>query len=418
MSRRARRSSLTLPPTYFFRRTRLAPYPYIRVEECHVMGKRSRFGSRYARLARNIYSAAMTARAARKFGNQLKARRVQKQAQQQWLPISNTQTKTKRKRKTQSVKPIGAGTSNSYNVVKYKPMKGYKNLRQDTMQDVWRISNRFYFTSLMGSQGAHQLWDWESVAPGSLTTQTRNGILTRQHVNELMAKCVRTRFEINDAFVPETASSIAELWLDRFDCTTLFTNQSPGSVVITIYDCIARKQGSTLPRTDWDQGINMEEGQDVSDPTALGSKPTDSKYFNANWKISKITKIELATGRSHEHTYKFSYHGKLPIATTWNALTAYTNLAGLTHNQMIVMHGMPIDNTNAYAQVGGSEVSIDQTKIVGVSNYNFYTRMRLKKQPKIYGSSVLPTTAQMGAAYIQSENDQSVINSFIATNFG
>lgn len=364
-----------------------------------------RGAARTAQVGFKLYS---DARNKRRRSNYPVAQRTRKRTKQ-----NNSYTRTKKK--TQIVQAIGSGTSNSMNIVRYKPMKGYNNLKQDTMQDVWRISNRFYFTSLVGQQGAHQLWDWEVAPIGSLLTQTRNGILTRLHVNDLMAKCVRTRLEVLDTFLPEATNSIAELWLDRFDCSTMFTNQGPGSVVITIYDCIARKQTSTLPRTDWDQGINMEDGIDQSDPTALGAKPTDSKYFNAHWKITKRTKIELATGRSHEHTYKFSYNGKLPLLSTWNS--NFLNLPGLTHNQMIVMHGMPVDNTNAYTQAGASEVSLDQTKIVGVSNYNFYTRFRTKKQPKIWGNTVLPTTGAMGAAFIQSENDQTVLNSFLTTNF-
>lgn len=234
-----------------------------------------------------------------------------------------------------------------------------------------------------------------------------------------MTACVRTRADFDNAFKLDAAqkSSIGELWLDRFEASTLFTNQGPGALVITVFDVIARKTSSTLPRTDWDQGINMEEGMDSSDPITLGAKPTDSKYFNSNWKITKTTKIELPTGRSHEHKYKFDYKGKLPISDTWNSASTFANLPGITHNQMIVMHGMPTDNTNSYTQIAGSEVSVDQTKVVGICTYSFYTRFRTRKTPKITGNTTLPLTATMGAAYIQSENDQSVVNSFTATNF-
>lgn len=328
------------------------------------------------------------------------------------------QKKLKINRKFENVAPQATGMSFSRCVVKYPQMKGFTGALKMAPTDIYRISDRFYYTSLVGEQGAHNLYHY--VANGVVPAHT--GVLTVQHIQTLIARMVRTSGDAESTFGSKIGASLQRIWLNKMTVNTMYTNQGPGTMVMYIYDCIANSAKATLPRTDWDIGIDQAEGnsawQDVSSGANFGSRPQENEYFNKMWKVKKVSRIELHTGGSHQHNFSFSYNGLLPIEEVGDRPITNNAIKGVTCNQLLIIHGTPVDNTNAFAlNTGSSEVSIDQTKVVGTTTCTVYTKMLSSKAKKIYSTNQLPDSAALVAAFVQSEKDQAIVNSFITTNF-
>lgn len=321
--------------------------------------------------------------------------------------------------KYQNVKSPGTGLSYSTSRLVYPRMKKLNTILKITApQDVYRISDRFYYTSLIGQQGAHNLWNW--TANG--ITGANDGLLTHEHITDLMARCVRTDSGSEAYLGLKTGAQDRQIWLDKLHVKTLYTNCGQGTVVMYLFDCIAKDAKATIPRTDWDLGIDMAEGNaawaDATNAGAFGSMPTENTYFNKMWKIIKTVRVEIHSGGSHQHEFTFSYNGLLPLIEQQAGISNTARHKGVTVNQLMIMHGMPVDNTNAFAAIGTSEVSIDQAKIVGVTTHTAYARIVTRKPTKYYATNGLPTSGTMVNAFIQSEKAQTVLNSFAPTNWG
>lgn len=329
---------------------------------------------------------------------------------------SRTKTKTKT-RKFQNVPSVSTGLSYSKCLVKYKQMKGFATATKTAARDVFRVSDRFYATSLIGQQGAHNIY--HQIPNGIVADNT--GLLTLEHLKNLMAQCVRLDVNTENTFGVTPGKSNQKLWLDKLEVKTLYTNQGPGTVVMYIYDCIANSDRSSTPRVDWDVGLDDAEGTgvytDSSTSANFGGRPTEMPFFNRCWKIKKISRIELHTGGSHQHTFTFNYNGLLPSQALLDDVGS-NNIRGITCNQLLITHGVPVDNTNAFAlNAGSSDVSIDQTKVVGTTTATAYTRLITSKPRKVYAINQLPPSNVMLNAFIQSEKDQTILNSFTTTNF-
>lgn len=331
---------------------------------------------------------------------------------------SKSKTKTKTSANPLVNKPIMApdnGLSFSACKIKYPAMKGYMAVKRNTNQDVWSSTHRFYKTSPIGQQAAFSLYDHLN----STISANKPGLLTDNHFERLMEDCVRTTTAQQD-YYGITLHDDPLLWLDYMEVETIFTNQSPGLVILTLFDCVCRDAKAIDPYNDWNSGIQQAEGSgtlnDPTDPTIYGGLPYEAKLFNSRWRIKKTTMIELPTGRSHRHIMRFDYHGRLPMTEVRSS--EGQTYKGITQNLLAVIRGIPVDNTNAYAPVAGSEVSTDQVKVIGVSTNRCYTRLSSAKQKKVYREQGLPLTGGMGAAYIQSENAQQVVNSYTVGNWG
>lgn len=315
-------------------------------------------------------------------------------------------------------KQPGAGLSFTASKLSYPAQKGWKAAVKQSYRDVQIYNTSGIIRSSLGAQGV-------ACIQGTQTTPTidgteRRGFLYPSQALALYSQSLNTTAAYDATFAANTAARNFKYYCDGVSTTTLLTNQSPSTIVLTLYDVVARDDVSDNPVLDWSAGITYEQGvfPGSTTPTVWGAKPTDILFFNKRWKIIKSHKIEMPTGRCHQHKFNFNYKGSIPMVDENFTGTPTVNAhKGITCNTLAIVHGVPIDDKNQHGPSGDPDttlVSLDQVKLSFVTCTKFFMRFNSAKPKKYYSSSGLPST---GASwFVQSENTQEVLNTITATN--
>lgn len=190
-----------------------------------------------------------------------------------------------------------------------------------------------------------------------------------------------------------TTGNARKYWLDFLSWTNEYTlvNQMPGMAKVEFYDVICKRRNANDPIVTWLVGLQQSGGIDpVQETTAqIGSKPTDSAFFNDNWKVLKHSTVFLQTGATHIH--KFTHHAnkKMNVATiNEDNLQGIQNLPGITTFTIMVLNGLPIDDNPALTT--GTNVTTDLCKIIWTNQQTIKTRVYQLKAQHIEYSTVLP----------------------------
>jgi len=160
--------------------------------------------------------------------------------------------------------------------------------------------------------------------------------------------------------------------------STTITNNSATSCIIDLYEVVARHHNcyaSTInsftngiysPAAYWAQGLLDSQTATTTTglssplrlaPTALAAVPTQSRYFNAYWNISKKFSITLASGASHVHNSTYILDKILP----YYLYTQQGLLQGITRNQLIVARGTLGTGvtTTSYVSTMKADISVE-----------------------------------------------------------
>lgn len=117
--------------------------------------------------------------------------------------------------------------------------------------------------------------------------------------------------------------------------------------VVTIYDCISRRDGiSTFstPSAAWGQGYTDIGAGNI---TNVGAVPWDTDQFNDYWKVVQRTEVTLGSGVMHRHRVNMSPHFLLKGAVA----DYYPVFRDITYCCMIVVRGAPANDTMTQSQV-------------------------------------------------------------------
>lgn len=126
-----------------------------------------------------------------------------------------------------------------------------------------------------------------------------------------------------------------------------------------IYDIVPREDSAqTNPLTSWTSGIS-DESAAVQTPTDLQTTPFLSETFCLYWKVRKISKIELAQGRSHKHSCKVSPH----YSMNYERIQKSPQIRDFTQYTLFVIYGSATNDNTVKTSVstGGAKVDIVQS---------------------------------------------------------
>jgi len=123
-------------------------------------------------------------------------------------------------------------------------------------------------------------------------------------------------------------------------CSAYLTNMSAGSSEITIYTVMSKntKTSAADPINDWSEGqddASQLSSQTGVTPIRIGSKPTDSKLFNMNWRIVDKKRYSCHPGGKINYTFKFAPRN-LVDTEYWGR---NTYVKGMTFFTFVVTHG-------------------------------------------------------------------------------
>lgn len=139
--------------------------------------------------------------------------------------------------------------------------------------------------------------------------------------------------------IPNVTGSY-KFYIQDVTCSAYLTNMSAGSSECTIYTVISKNTRVTDrdPINDWSEGQDDASGiagQLNVTPIRIGSKPTDSKLFNMQWKIVDKKRYSCGPGGKINYTFKFAPKN-LCDTEYW---TRHTHVKGMTFFTFVVTHG-------------------------------------------------------------------------------
>lgn len=148
----------------------------------------------------------------------------------------------------------------------------------------------------------------------------------------------------------------------------MLTNQSTGTVRVYLYDIICRRDNNTVtaanPYIAW-QNSYLAEGSANVDYSIVGTTPFSATMFTQFYVVKKITHITMQQGESHIHRTKVIAERLLQDQYV---LQAGSGFGKLTHYTMIVVHGMPYNDTVTKTSVSTGLANID---VVYRQQYNY-----------------------------------------------
>lgn len=150
----------------------------------------------------------------------------------------------------------------------------------------------------------------------------------------------------------------------------LITNQGNGTARISLYDIITRRDANNTTASDPGLAVRSGFGDEVSGSNSNylipGVTPFQSQLFTTFYKVIKITNIELSSGQTHTHKYKFKLNKGLGGELIQNQAQATTALKGISCYTMLQHHGYPDDDS-----ANTSHVSLGSTQLDVVNKQNF-----------------------------------------------
>lgn len=308
-----------------------------------------------------------------------------------------------------TIQSPSAGLSTSFTPLVYKKMKasGLNRTKSDM-----RASH--YTGSIISNFGRQAFTTIGPNAGGKAMTQL--GLIDAY--NDSVSTTVG--FEVDNQFtnnpLPGNPVTQRRMWVDSYESQSIISNQSPGTAVLYIYDIVCRKTGCQDPLTAWQNGMLNQGGTHgtgslVRDHwTAL---PEETVYFKRCWKIVRKRRIEMASGRAHQHTFRFRYNGWVNLAGTYDETSGSVqqNIAGVTCTQLMISHGVACDSEALPGSA--SEITIDRIKLVVAASSKIKTRyLEVKPKNTLYASGALETSPT--AAMIQAEDSAGTVMNNVA----
>ncbi|AXH74446.1 MAG: putative capsid protein [Cressdnaviricota sp.] len=315
----------------------------------------------------------------------LQNRAKQKQKVRGKGPGGHTATNTVRTAQRSVVQSRGGGITKSAALLNYKIMDGLKIVRKTSNLDKYRVISSGTVLSNYGEQG------WNDASPS----------LTSSNLGQILNGSIATTTPALATLAPTPTDTQRGLWIEYYNCKTTLTNQGPSTIKMTIYNLLAKTTDEVSqinPQLTWGDGMLLVSGLNpaptatnpIANPITPGTKPHDSPLFMQNFKILKTTEVEMHSGANHEHNFRFNYRGRIPLSKVdrLNA-TGEHGMKGITTWLLIVIKGMPVDNSAAQA---AGVVTIDATKLIYTQEQEWASRLSGLKGKKLTHLNVLTKT--------------------------
>lgn len=194
---------------------------------------------------------------------------------------------------------------------------------------------------------------------GQQTFSTLTSMFTQGDLNQMLSQ---PSFASNNATKLLYKSCAGEI---------LITNQEPTSCRIILYDMITRRDTSATNDQDPAYAVAHSFGDEYSGSNANslipGVSPFQSKTFVDYYKVLKITNIELTSGQTHTHKFKFMLNKGIDGEVIEQ--TTATALKGITCYTMMQQFGMPNNDSGTKSQVSLGSTALD---VVIKRNYVYY----------------------------------------------
>lgn len=158
------------------------------------------------------------------------------------------------------------------------------------------------------------------------------------------------------------------------------SNQAPSTVEVDCYWLMNKttNEVATDPITAWQKGLTeTTQGQNSAEAIIRfpGSKPTDSKAFNLEYKVLNKTKVFMVPGADHIFKYEFDVNRILDTSY----LTQFERIKGITLQFMLVAKGSVADSSNTKAL---GTITTTDVKLAGVVT-EFYQTQLLSYWPRV-----------------------------------
>nr|WAE42551.1 MAG: capsid protein [Cressdnaviricota sp.] len=352
-------------------------------------------------LAKRLRNAALSAYVLKR-GNSNKSRVTKAKRTKRNMKKSAKSKSGYKKKKEQIIKPPPSGLSHSYATNRNNKMSTVGLFDKLYQSSNYELLNT---CSIVGASSTQGVGTISTILNGTDYKTIINKALTFYNLGNSTAASSQI----------QTNQKSFKTCLDKVISITELTNQSPGGVEIEIWDLVSKITSANyvFPDTAWGTGGQDQQidGTTYSD-LYLFSVPTQSKYFNLTWRVVKRTKVELGTGRSHEHV--FNHQVNRVVDSEYFAVNAMVK--GITAAQLVIGRGQVSDSTNGLT-VG--TISTGPVKIVGINRLKYTVRVGSSAPRQSYQVSNLPAITQgtTGQYFVQ-EGLGTVLNMATSTIFG
>jgi len=235
----------------------------------------------------------------------------------------------------------GAGTFTTH-TVKHALTKWQKELKKNTQTQTYAYNQASTLSCTTGTQGSN-----------FIATIYDNAALTAQY----------------NTNAPSDGDGTGKFILENAQAISYFTNQGNNPIAMDIYDIVCRKDmpqrseaGLNDPVTLWTAGL-LRIGGSATTKNTPGCTPFQSTDFCQNWKVLKVSKVQLPQGGTHEHRQHIQLNKNFNATLLFNGDYYYH---GMSHYSFAVVRGFPIDS-----QENPGNVSLAPAKIDVVTTYRY-----------------------------------------------
>nr|WAE42997.1 MAG: capsid protein [Cressdnaviricota sp.] len=307
------------------------------------------------------------------------------------------QKRQKKSYKESIVRSPPDGLSNSTTVIRSKQMPKMPNIKILAGVCNYKSVQQGSITGAIGKQGVGTLYNGRGAS---------NWLAAIAAVNSNLPATL-------PAQPPVANATSTKVYLQSLTSKYVITNQSPQTCILYLYDNVNKKDlltgASHTSSSAWTQGLVDQQGIITQSIYHWDNQPTETKFFNQQYKIWKKRRIELGPGRSHEHICYL----KINKIVDTELLELNENLRFIGYEQMFIIHGLPVDDTNN--QSASTTVTIAASKVDYVANHTYKFRYIQQTPRDNYWSTQLPTT--MAHQYFQTEDTNGVPDAGVSTEY-
>lgn len=312
---------------------------------------------------RNYYNLAVTAGSAAAYAGQALYKKWKAQGKPK-RAMSKTTTKT---RPTTSKMIVAkSGQSQSYTNISYKKHKHSSVMNYLTQPTLYKRIGTVALTSTVSKQGVMNLWSCNITGKASIGSY--EGINIENFYAALQVKPDGTQ-EAGFPVLSTTTSTNLKMYIQNCNIKVDLTNCSQLDGIIEIYDCMSKQSADDLngPTQDWFDGIADEvaPGFGAASSATVGYTPTQVKQFNIKWKVVKRTKVYMAGGQTHLHTFNFNVNRMVDMAY----LNQVVVIKGITYASFVVFRGQPVTDGTT------NNIAHGPMKIAAIINSSMTGRM-------------------------------------------
>jgi len=155
-----------------------------------------------------------------------------------------------------------------------------------------------------------------------------------------------------------TTGETGKLFLQGYTASLMMTNQDSGNCVVTLYDCISRRDSQESDLSDiYDDGLKENAGAtgNTKSIANLNVTPYQSAEFCSKFKILKKTVLSLSTGQSHTHRVTI----KSGRTFSRDLLDDYNWFRGVSHHTFMTVHGMPYNDLTTQTNVAVGDTALN-----------------------------------------------------------